>query len=184
MRNVLVAAALCFFSLACGGAKTPPPLAAGPVDAGDVAVSGSAAGGTAAGSPTDDAGVTGVTPVASNTAADPAATAPADPHPFAKDAAAAESMIDDAIESRHSGVEKCAAETRKRAGDPHAKVSLLVGIDQEGNVIGIKTPKGEKKDEKLLTCVRAALKDAPFPKSHSGVITIKKTYEDTIKGQL
>jgi outer membrane biosynthesis protein TonB len=125
----------------------------------------------------------GTNAVASNAAVDAGAVAPApEAHPFAKDAADAESMIDDAIESRHAGVEKCAAEARKRSGDPHGKVSLLVGIDQEGTVIGVKVPKGEKKDEALLVCVRAALKGAPFPRSHNGIITIKKTYEETLEG--
>jgi hypothetical protein len=165
--------------MACGGAKnSPPAAAAGASDAGDVASNQP---------PTAPDGLTtvadaGNSAVATNADFD-AGVAP-DAHPFAKDAAAAESMIDDAIESRHSGVEKCAAEARKRMNDPHGKVSLLVGIDQEGSVIGIKVPKGEKKDEKLLTCVRVALKGAPFPKSHNGIITIKKTYEEAIEGQL
>jgi hypothetical protein len=166
--------------MACGGAKAPPAAAASSSpDAGDMSSISSPSGGGATSSSTGDAGAAAVV-----AAADADAGGPPDPHPFAKDAAAAESMIDDAIESRHSGVEKCAAEARKRLGDPHGKVSLLVGIDQEGSVIGIKVPKGEKKDEKLLTCVRVALKGAPFPKSHNGIITIKKTYEEALEGQL
>jgi hypothetical protein len=180
MRHALLAALVCSFSLACGGAKAPPPAAASSMtpDAGDMSSIASPSSGGATSSSTGDAGAAAVV-----AAADVDAGAP-DPHPFAKDAAAAESMIDDAIESRHAGVEKCASEARKRMGDPHGKVSLLVGIDQEGSVIGVKVPKGEKKDEKLLTCVRVALKGAPFPKSHNGIITIKKTYEEALEGQL
>ena len=137
MRTVFVAALFCSFSLACGGAKNPPPANAtgtGDADAGAASTVGAAGSGSAASS-----GDAGTTAVASNAAVDAGApAAPPDAHPFAKDAADAESMIDDAIESRHAGVEKCAAEARKRTGDPHGKVSLLVGIDQEGTVIGVK----------------------------------------------
>ena len=178
MRKPLVAAALCSWLIACGGAKIRPATSGAMTasDAGDVASST-----TPSTTSSSDAGAA----VAIATSdVDAGAAAPPDPHPFAKDAADAESMIDDAIESRHSEVEKCAAEARKRMGDPHGRVSLLVGIDQEGTVIGVKVPKGEKKDEKLLVCVRAALKGAPFPRSHNGVITIKKTYEDTLEGHM
>ena len=185
MRSSLLAALVFALPIACGGAKNSPATAASSLtDAGaSLPSSDSTATPTAADSANGDAGAAAIASTA-NSSVDAGVPAAPDAHPFAKDAIAAESMIDDAIESRHSGVEKCANEARTRAGDPHAKVSLLIGIDQEGVVIGIKTPKGEKKDEKLLTCVRAALKDAPFPRSHSGVITIKKTYEETLKGQL
>jgi hypothetical protein len=184
MRTVFIAALVCSSILACGGAKNPPAAngAGSAADAGDVS---SVQPGTASSATTSGAlGDAGTNAVASNVVVDAGVAAPPDPHPFAKDAADAESMIDDAIESRHSGVEKCAAEARKRTGDPHGKVSLLVGIDQEGAVIGVKVPKGEKKDEALLVCVRAALKGAPFPRSHNGVITIKKTYEETLEGHM
>ncbi len=185
MRAVFVAALVSSFTLACGGSKNPPAVTAtGSADAGDVASQQPSTAPDIAVS--SDAGLNSATSaVASSAGADAGAAAPPpDAHPFAKDAADAESMIDDAIESRHSQVEKCAAEARKREGDPHGKVSLLVGIDQEGAVIGIKVPKGEKKDEKLLVCVRAALKGAPFPRSHNGVIEIKKTYEETLEGHM
>ncbi|HEX7664164.1 MAG TPA: hypothetical protein VF407_06635, partial [Polyangiaceae bacterium] len=112
--------------------------------------------------------------------ADAGAAPAAGDRPFAKDAAQAESMIDDAIDPRHNEMEKCAADARKRWNEPHMKISLLVGIDQEGNLLGVKRPtkKDKKDDDQLLACVRTALHGAPFPKSHAGVITIKKTYED------
>lgn len=91
-------------------------------------------------------------------------------------------MIDDAIDARHDDVDKCCIDARTRWKEPHAKITFLIGIDQEGNVIGVKRPsKKDKNDEALLTCVRAALKGAPFPKSHAGVITIKKTYEEALQ---
>ncbi|MEO7109890.1 MAG: AgmX/PglI C-terminal domain-containing protein [Polyangiaceae bacterium] len=183
MRKLLVVAMACACFVACGGSNNPPPASAttNASDAGDVAPASSSSAPAGSTTSTSDPGA-----VATNgaTNADAGAPAAADPHPFAKDAADAESMIDDAIESRHSDVEKCAADARKRMGDQHGKVSLLVGIDQEGSVIGVKVPKGEKKDEKLLVCVRAALKGAPFPRSHNGVITIKKTYEEALEGHM
>ena len=182
MRKAILAAVVCSFWVACGGSRNTPPANA--VAAGDAGAYPSNQPNTApdiAVSP--DAGINAV--AANAAAADAGATAPApEAHPFAKDAADAESMIDDAIESKHAGVEKCAGEARKRSGDPHGKVSLLVGIDQEGAVIGVKVPKGEKKDEALLVCVRAALKGAPFPRSHNGVITIKKTYEEQLENHM
>ncbi|MGH7329360.1 MAG: hypothetical protein ACREJX_13515, partial [Polyangiaceae bacterium] len=137
------------------------PAASGAGDAG------TAAGGSSA-TPTAGASDAGAAPVA-------------EAHPFAKDPAAAESMIDDAIDSRHSEMDKCSADARKRLKEPHAKITFLIGIDQEGNVIGVKRPsKKDKNDEELLACVRTALHGAPFPKSHAGVIMIKKTYEETL----
>ena len=53
-----------------------------------------------------------------------------------------------------------------------------VGIDQEGHMLGVKLPKGEKADKVLVDCVLAALSHAPFPRSHAGVITVRRTFED------
>jgi len=182
MRSLLLVAALGCAPLACGG-STPPAANASSSgsDAGAPAADTSstappAPGGSDAGSAS---ATTSATPTAD--APDAGAAASADAHPFAKDAAAAESMIDDAIDSRHNEMDKCSADARKRWKEPHAKITFLIGIDQEGNVIGIKRPsKKDKNDEELLTCVRTALKGAAFPKSHAGVITIKKTYEETL----
>jgi hypothetical protein len=75
-------------------------------------------------------------------------------------------------------MKKCVEEARARRKEPHAKIVLELGIDQEGALIGVKAPKGTATDEALLACVREALRDAPFPRSHAGVITVKKTFED------
>ena len=144
-------------------------------DAADVASSG---GGSAA---SDGGASSGSGAAGTADAADAGGAAASDARPFAKDPASAEAMIDDAIDSRHSAMDKCATDARKRGKDPHKKISLLIGIDQEGNLLGVKRPsKKDNEDEALLTCVRAALHGAPFPKSHAGVITIKKTYEETL----
>jgi hypothetical protein len=41
------------------------------------------------------------------------------------------------------------------------------------------TSKGSE-DTELKTCVQDALKDGLFPRSHSGVITVTKTYEELV----
>ena len=149
------------------GATTP---SAGSIDAAD---SGSAATKAATGAPS--------TPGGSTSAAAPAA-APAPPpppaHPFANNAAEASSLIDDAINSRANELGQCVDDARTRRKAPHAKLVIEVGMDEEGHLIGVKLPKGEKADSAFTDCVLAALRGAPFPKSHSGVITVRKTFED------
>lgn len=180
MRSLLFVAVFGCGAFACGGSKPPAANAsASSVDGGALPSDVSSPSSSSSGDAGASVGSTSATPAADATDAGAAPTAEA--HPFAKDAAAAESMIDDAIDSRHSEMEKCSADARKRWKDPHAKITFLIGIDQEGNVVGVKRPsKKDKNDEELLTCVRAALRNAPFPKSHAGVITIKKTYEETL----
>lgn len=146
----LVAAAMILG--ACGGAqKEPAQIGAQPADAGVVA------------------------------AVDAAPAEPPPPeHPFAKTAAEATGMIEEAVSSRTPTLTKCVDEARTRRKDPHAKVMVEIGIDQEGTLLGVKTVKGQPDDKVLNDCVQAALRGAPFPRSHSGVITIKKTFEDTV----
>ena len=45
-------------------------------------------------------------------------------------------------------------------------------------MLGVTLPKKEKHDQVFVDCVIAALRAAPFPKSHAGVITVRKTFED------
>jgi hypothetical protein len=136
---------------ACGGSKAPPPSAP---------------------------------PAASASAAAPVDAGPAAPepvaHPFAKDAAQATSLIDDAIETRRSAVIDCVQAARTRRNDPRAKVEFDIGVDQEGTLMGVKTPRGGKDDPQLNTCIRDALKGAPFPKSNAGVITVRKGFSDQL----
>lgn len=186
MRNLFVVASIALALAACGGSQTAPSNAASsssatpassaaPVDSSAPASSSTPAASTSAAASATPSGS------AAPSGSSAAATPPPEAHPFAKDTAAAEEMIDDAIDTRHADVDKCCADARKRWNEPHAKISLLIGIDQEGNIIGVKRPsKKDKSDEQFLGCVRAALHGAAFPKSHAGVITIKKTYEDTL----
>ena len=108
-----------------------------------------------------------------------AASAPAE-KPFAKTPEEATTLIDEAVTSRAAPLSRCVEELRTRKKDAHAKVTVEIGIDQEGHLLGVKTPKGHTEDKALNECVQAALRGAPFPRSHSGVITLKKTFEDSV----
>ena len=139
---------------ACGGSKPPPAAAESQAPAQPAAASQSDGGAAAA---------------------DASAAAE---RPFAKSGAEASELIDKAVEARHDRLKKCVDELRARRKDPHAKIVVELGIDQEGMLIGVKAPKGAINDDALFGCVREALRDAPFPRSHAGVITVKKSFED------
>ena len=119
----------------------------------------------------------GATPAASASAA--AASTPTE-KPFAKTPEEATTLIDEAVTSRAAPLSRCVEALRARKKDVHAKVTVEIGIDQEGHLLGVKTPKGHTEDKALNECVQVALRGAPFPRSHSGVITLKKTFEDTV----
>jgi hypothetical protein len=127
-------------------------------------------------------------------AAPPAAAAPSDAgtggggglvdaapdKPFARSSLEASQLIDQAIDSRAKELAACAIAARKKRKDEHARVVLDIGIDQEGQLLGVKLPKGTAPDDDLVTCVTSALKTARFPRSNVGVITVKKTFEDVV----
>ncbi len=98
------------------------------------------------------------------------------PKPFASSSLEATQLIGAALDS-NTDVKKCVAEYRTRKNLPHERVSISVGIDQEGRLLGA-TLKGNKQDAPLSECVQRALADAPFPRSHAGVIQITKSYEE------
>jgi hypothetical protein len=97
-------------------------------------------------------------------------------HPFASTSQQATSMMDDAVDKYHAKINKCVDAYRKRKGDPLAKLVVKIGVDQEGTLIGV-TGDAKESDKDASDCVRLALKRAPFPKSHAGVIEIKKVFE-------
>lgn len=106
-----------------------------------------------------------------------AADAAPAPRPFAGSAAEATQLIGVAVEKKAPEVQKCIAEYRTRKNLPHERVTISMGIDQEGRLLGATLPKG-KTDAPLSECVQRVLADAPFPRSHSGVISITKSYEE------
>jgi len=106
-----------------------------------------------------------------------AADAGPPPRPFAGSAAEASQLIGAAIDKASSQVVKCVSEYRTRKNMPHERVTISMGIDQEGRLLGATLPKG-KTDDVLSACVQSALANAQFPRSHAGVISITKTYEE------
>ncbi len=161
-------------AIGCGG---PPKTAAPPT--------GETAGATAtasAPSTATDATDGGAAAAASTTGANaaPADAGPSGPpeKPFAHNAEEATSFIDDAITSRSNELVACVNEARTRKKDPHAKIVVEVGIDEEGHLLGVKMPKGAKPDKPLVDCILSAVRGAPFPRSHAGVITVRRTFED------
>ena len=114
------------------------------------------------------------------TAPDRAADAgPSNDRAFAGSVGEATQMINELVDKRRDELKKCIQEFRKRKNLPREKVSIQLGIDQEGRLLGV-THKN-KKDEQLTGCASEALKGLPFPKSHAGVITVSRTYEEIVQ---
>ena len=109
-----------------------------------------------------------------------AADAAPPPKPFAGSAAEATQLIGAAVDKNAAAVMKCVSEYRARKNLPHERVTISMGIDQEGRLLGATLPKG-KTDTPLSECVQAALANAAFPRSHSGVISITKSYEELVQ---
>jgi len=101
-------------------------------------------------------------------------------HPFASTALEAQRMIQTAIEARMKTLWKCVEDYRTRAGDPHRAVTLNVGIDQEGHLFGVTAadPKHPDLEPALKACVLDTLRNAPFPRSHAGVISVRQAFQD------
>lgn len=96
--------------------------------------------------------------------------------PFAASSAEATQLIGAAIDQNEPAVNRCVREHRARKKMPRERVELSVGIDQEGKLLGITMKKDPDAD--LTACVQEALRSAPFPRSHAGVITVTKSYEE------
>ena len=97
--------------------------------------------------------------------------------PFAGSAIEATQLIGIAIDKNAAAMKKCIGEYRARKKLPHERVEVSVGIDQEGRLLGA-TLKGGRKDAPLADCVQQVLTNAPFPRSHAGVIAVTKSYEE------
>ncbi len=108
-----------------------------------------------------------------------AAAPPKEEKPFAGSAAEATSMISAVVDKKQDEIATCIREYRVRKKLAHERVSVSFGIDQEGRLLGV-TSKG-KEDAELKGCVQGVLKNAAFPRSHAGVITVTKSYEEIIK---
>jgi hypothetical protein len=110
--------------------------------------------------------------------ADAAAAAPE--RAFAASPGEATQLISAAIDTKTDAIGKCVREFRFKKHLAHERVAISVGIDQEGRVLGVTLPKG-KKDDDLSNCVMEALKTASFPRSHAGVVTVTRTFEEVVQ---
>jgi hypothetical protein len=100
--------------------------------------------------------------------------------PFASTPLEAQTMIQAAIDARMKTLWKCVEDYRMRTGDPHRALTLNVGIDQEGHLFGVTAadPKHPDLEPALKECVLSTLRGAPFPRSHTGVITVRQVFQD------
>ena len=111
-----------------------------------------------------------------NEEAETAASPEPPERPFASSSLRAMRAIDDAVEPP-GPVEACVSAARSRRNTPHAEIVVEIGIDQEGSLIGLKTPKNAPKDPEFSSaCAGAARR--PLPRSKSGVITMKKRFTE------
>ena len=109
-----------------------------------------------------------------------AADAAAPERPFAGSVSDATQLISLAIDKHNDDVAKCVRDYRVRKKLEGKRVAVSMGIDQEGRLLGVTLPKGQT-DAELSACIQNALKDALFPKSHAGVISVTRTYEEMVQ---
>lgn len=117
-------------------------------------------------------------PAPAPSASPDAGAAHEDAAPFAGSVPEATALISKAVDARQREIRACVASFRERKKLAHERVAVSFGIDQEGKLLGV-TSKG-KEDAELKACVQEALQKAPFPRSHAGVITVTKIYEELV----
>lgn len=152
-RSIPFVAALSML-IACGGGRPPE---------------------AASGAPSNDPLDGGATEPAS----DDAGGEVAEERPFARSTAEATGLIASAVDKKQDEIIACVRAFRERKKLAREKVAVSFGIGQEGKLLGV-TSKG-KEDTELKSCVHEALKSATFPRSHAGVITVTKTYEEILQ---
>jgi hypothetical protein len=111
--------------------------------------------------------------------APPPAPPAASERPFAKTPLEAQTLIQQDIDARRKPLWKCVEDLRKKVGDPHLTVTVDIGIDQEGRLIGVADTKHGGIDPALQSCMTDILRIAPFPRSHTGVITVHQVFQDS-----
>jgi hypothetical protein len=102
--------------------------------------------------------------------------------PFAKNAVEAQTLIQEQIDTHIKPLWKCVEQLRAAKGDPHKPVAVDIGIDQEGNLLGVTAANAKQGelDPTTRDCMFGALHGLPFPRSHSGVITVRQTFTDEL----
>jgi len=105
--------------------------------------------------------------------------------PFASTPLEAQSLIQEQVDAHMKTLWKCVGDYRTRKGDPHKAVVVDVGIDQEGTLLGVMSPNTKQGDLEpaLRDCIFGTLHGLPFPRSHSGVITVRQTFTDVSVSQ-
>jgi hypothetical protein len=99
--------------------------------------------------------------------------------PFASTPLEAQSLIQEQIDAHMKTLWKCVGDYRTKKGDPHKAVLVDIGIDQEGTLLGVMSPNPKVGlDPALRDCIQGTLHGLPFPRSHSGVITVRQTFTD------
>lgn len=107
------------------------------------------------------------------------AARPPTERPFASTPIEAQSLIQSQIDTRMKALWKCVGDYRTRKGDAHKGVVVDIGIDQEGSLIGVTSPSAKQElDPQLKDCVLSTLRGLSFPRSHSGVITVRQSFTD------
>jgi hypothetical protein len=167
-------------AMGCGSNQTPAGAPATAASGGGVAPA-TSAGAAGPGATSASPGPAASTPAATASAAPPAASAPP-ARAFASTALEAQSLIQEQIDSHMGPLLKCVNDFRGKKGDAHKAVVVDVGIDQEGNLLGVTTPNAKKGDldPAMRDCMLTTLRGLPFPKSHAGIITVRQTFTDVV----
>lgn len=167
-------------AMGCGSNQTP---AGAPATASSAGGATGATNAGAAAPPTTGAspGTAASTPGATASAPPAAASAPP-ARAFANTPLEAQSLIQEQIDSHMAPLLKCVNDFRSKKGDAHKAVVVDVGIDQEGNLLGVTAPNIKKGDldPGMRDCMLTTLRPLPFPKSHAGIITVRQTFTDVV----
>lgn len=99
---------------------------------------------------------------------------------FAKSSAEATDLIAHAVDARREPIARCVQEYRTRKNLAHEPVSIVIGISQQGRLLGVTLAKGAF-DQDLSTCVQDELRGVRFPESNAGIITVTKTYQELVR---
>ena len=85
------------------------------------------------------------------------------------------------IDSRMPALWDCVQAYRKANRDAHQTIVVNLGIDEDGNLLGVASgdPKHVDVPGPVRSCILKALHEAAFPRSHAGIITVRQTFQDT-----
>jgi hypothetical protein len=101
--------------------------------------------------------------------------------PFAHSPTEATGIIQHEIDARMPALWDCVQAYRKANRDAHQTIVVSLGIDEDGNLLGVASgdPKHGDVPPPVRKCILRALHDAAFPRSHAGIISVRQTFQDT-----